>query len=470
MTTNYHNRKEHTRTNANQTVSQVKATTVKTESQSPAGGTHQNITKDHSDVLNSLATEEEFEFVFADDDDEEEGTNQEELTPLERQQTAALLNRLIGEGRTVADSSGHVIEEQLPYLLTLKSLIARLEVELEDEGEVDDIAFALESPEWAELDFTREEHILWLAFGLEAKEAAAWRSSGYTPYTVGKWVEGRNRGYGYSHSTRVKPEDAKYYDLEGIEAHEAAQWEGRDFTGQEAITWIKAKISTWDASQWGAVGVRTFEEKIAWNTLGITTPTQVNVLVKLGDEAAIEWDKEGVNLSDGLTWEKYVKLGYTRKELAPFANGDNYISTEVFDAWDEQKIPVDQIYTFIEKGYTPKRALTRVKKGITADKAEDLRKGEPVPGKAWNEIKASVNAAAKAEGRTVTITHSRLKGTAGVRIDINMEDPNNPNSHYSKKIFSLKFSNTGRFISAGGNRIYRGDVRKVDDLKMHIRS
>ena len=144
------------------------------------------------------------------------------------------------------------------------------------------------------------------------------------------------------------------------------------------------------------------------------------------------------------------------------------LDPEVFEKWHEIGIPAGQVYGFIEKGYTPKRALTRIKRGQTAATADDLRNGEPVPGKAWPEIKATIKNASASTGHTVTVTSKRASKTGDVIVTISMEEPPNSSSYISRKEYTVRFGNTGRFIAARGNNIYRGDVRKVDELKHYI--
>jgi hypothetical protein len=446
----HHHRREHVRTNPNTgEVIPVSETLVKNTG--PRTGKKFAEVADQRDGLMGLIDP---------DGEAVEVDTAGEMSDAERAASASLLNRLMGQD--VVDSRGRPLDEYAARLLTIKNLIESLQIEMQDDGEVDDIVFALESSDWSSAGFDRKGHLPWAALGLDPEEAARWRDNGFTPFTVGAWTGSRFYG-------RIEPEDAKHFAKEGIGYDEARQWVYNDHAGEDAVGWIKAGGDINTANRWKRAGVGTVHEHNDWIALGVSDPNDVSILKRLGDAAANRWLDADVELGQAVRWNDVVKPGYTEKDLAPFARGEVNLTTDVVQKWQEESIPAADIEGFIQKGYTPKRALSRIKKGQNSKTAEDLRGKEPVPGKAWVELKGALNAAKSANGLKATIEESRSSdGNVLVRVFLTQPDdsPDN-NAYYGRnggRRYDFKFTNTGRFISADGTGVWRGSVRKVSDM------
>jgi hypothetical protein len=385
---------------------------------------------------------------------EAEASAVEGITDAERAASASLLNRLMGQD--VVNEKGQPLDEEAARLLTIKNLIETLGIEMQDDGEVDDIVFALESSDWSSQGFTRKEHLPWAALGLGPEEAAQWRDNDFTPFTVGPWKA--NRYY-----SRVAPEDATHYHKAGIPVDEARQWSMRDVSGENAVGWIKAGVNVYEATRWSAAGVPNVHERNDWVALGVDDPADVAILKSLGDAAANRWIEADVELAKATAWNDMVKPGYTEKDLAPFARGEVRLKSDLVRKWQEENIPADQIDEFLKKGYTPKRAASRIKKGQTASAAEDLRGKEPVPGKAWKELKGAVIEAKNSNSLDAKYEESRHADGA-VTITVSLHNQGAPEGSYPRRNYQFKFTNTGRFLSASGTGIWRGSVRKVSDM------
>lgn len=446
----HHHRREHIRENPSGTISPVSETVVR-NSGPRSGKSRHEVAAQHDGLIGLINAEEEEVFDGAADD----VANQ----LIEREASAKLLNRLMGQN--VVDSQGRPLDEEAARLLTIKSLIETLEIEMQDDGDVDDIVFSLESSDWSSRGFNRKDHLPWAALGMGPEEASRWRDADFTPYNVDEWFG--SRWYG-----RVEPEDAKYFAAAGVSFDDARQWVYRAFTGEDAVEWIKEKVSLSTAVQWLSAGVSTVQEYKEWQEIGVYQPQDVAVLKKLGSEAAERWEEAEVDLHDAARWNHLVKPGYSERDLAPFANKDIMLNPEVVEEWQKENIPADQMDEFIDKGYTPKRAASRIKKGVAADKADDLKSGELVPGKAWKEFKGSVASVAAARGYKADYSkHRRADGTLVVEVAIAPSTDDGlgyrRGSHYS-----FYFSNTGRFVKATGSNIWRGSIRKASEMVSHI--
>jgi hypothetical protein len=446
--TTHHQRGAHPRHNPSGTVSHIPDVIAKNPGSHTPVGVPRVEAEAHTDALMGLIDAEE---TF---DDLEGPIAEQELSEAEREESASLLNRLMGD--RVVDTRGNPLEEQSARLLTIKSLIERLQIELEDEGEVDDIVFALEASDWTTNGFDRKSHLPWAALGLDADTATRWRDAGFTPYNVGEWLSGSYYG-------RIEPEDAKHYAKEGVDVATARRWSQYDFKGEDAVGWIKAQLEIHEAARWRQADVNTVHEYNDWQELGVHQAGDVSILKSLGSEAAQRWIDADVELADAVAWNKYVKDGYSEKDLATFASRATPINIETFEPWQEAKIPASEVAGFMEKGYTPKRALSRIKKGQNAAQAEDLRGKEKVPGKAWKEIKSSISATARSEGAAVIYDDIRRNGDYGVTMEVTIREPENysGSGYIRNRSYRVKFTNTGRFLSASGTGI---EVRKVSDL------
>lgn len=268
---------------------------------------------------------------------------------------------------------------------------------------------------------------------------------------------------------RFEPENAKHYHDAGIDSRVADAWNALGFDGADAIKWIQSDFSYLQANVWRRNNVTDVEEVKDWIALGVVNPADAGVLKELGSESAQNWVDANVgNLRHALTWNKFVKPGYSEKDLAPFVNGEMNVSAEVFEDWQKGNVPADQIVEFLEKGYTPKRAVSRIEKGKTAAQSEDLRAGEIVPGKAWKDIKAEVLKSANTTGCKVNYSEFRTQGDHGVIVEIRLDRKEERGSARGYD-YRMRFTNTGRFISADAIGRYR-PIRKVSEALDEIRA
>jgi hypothetical protein len=113
----------------------------------------------------------------------------------------------------------------------------------------------------------------------------------------------------------------------------------------------------------------------------------------------------------------------------------------------------------VKKGYTPKLALSEIKKGNNAKTAEDLRGNQPVPGKTWVEINNKLTTMASAKRFDISIESAWSKdGHKGdVDVTVRLTRPDDvPDYDYKGRHYYLKFTNTGEFVAASPER---SDIR-----------
>jgi hypothetical protein len=379
---------------------------------------------------------------------------------------------------------------------------------------------AFESSDWFAVGFDHEGHLPWAALGLSPEEAARWRDNGIDPLTLdewdGSWFDVRIEPEDAKRfvDAGIDPSKAREWarfgfsaeDLpwaeQGFTAKDAARWRDSGISREEAIAWIAANIGPEEADKWKNIaGVATPEELMEWHAVaklspqeiakakyyGVTKPQDyikhkkeqddwldVGVLYESSfdykevglttpqkfRESEARWEAAGVKFRWPISeWIRLVKPGYTEKDLAPFILGDMNLSPDVVREWQEENIPATDIEEFMKKGYTPKLALSEIKKGNNVKTAEDLRGNQPVPGKTWVEINDKLTTMASAKRFDISIESAWSKdGHKGdVDVTVRLTRPDDvPDYDYKGRHYYLKFTNTGEFVAASPER---SDIR-----------
>ncbi len=439
----FHERKEHIRHNQNGTISEIPKTLV-SNSESSAGESVDKENKSiHRDSLMGL---------------NENVAEPEQMSEETIEEKANLLNKLMRA--PVVDSAGKPLKGEMAKLATIRSIIDSLGIFAEDRGEADDIMFALENPDWSSEGFNRKEHLPWLALEMNAKEAGEWSREGFSPFGAQKWS---NVWVGRA---KLSPVDARNYENANMELHEALGWARYGFPSEEAVKWYAAGESVEVGFRWQIVGVRSPQERDEWVALGVDKPGEVDILKKLGSESAQKWVDAGMeDLVKALRWNRSVKENYTEKDLIPIMNNVPHITLEEFYKWQEQNIPVDQIPLFMKKGYTPKRAATRIKKGVDASKAENLKGSSLVPGKTWSQVHQKLEQSSANDGSTFTTEHS-FTGDYGNIVKIIKTSGSYAPIQWERN-YTVRFTNTGRFVEARGTDLY-ANHKKISDLTARL--
>jgi hypothetical protein len=431
MAESTHQRRTHVRRNANDTVSDVSEATVRNRGHKPAP----TVDAPPRDALLSL-TEPADEPLSLDDAD-----------------VLLKLEAFFDTGSDLlrhSDGEFPMGEREKALLLSMRDLLNRVDFGYESDTEVDDIVYALEHPEWSSRGFNRAASRPWLAIGATPDDAAAWTAAGFNFDEAFPWHE---RGLGPAHAT--------LYQDAGIDPSTGHLWTvSRGIPADDAIKWIADGLDPDTVRRLLNVhrvaDHATYRE---WVALGVTDPEAIEKLTRLGHERIAAWTDLGVPLDEipeMSRWTVFKQYGYSERDLAVMAMS-GYRSTYLID-WAEERIPADQIVEFIEKGYTPKRAAKKIANGVTATAAEDLRRGEPVPGKAWTTIKESLDGKVAANGYEVEVTHSR-SDHGFVHVDVALYRGGD-RAGYPIDTYRLSFSSTGRFMF--GSAAYQSKVATVD--------
>jgi hypothetical protein len=434
-----HKRRAHARHNANDTVSEVRETSVRNR-----GGRSLGVPNSREapprDALLSLSSEQSHE-------------EQPDTLSIDDPATRHTLESFFETGRKMLSTIGAfgndtdrpLTEQERAVLITIKDLVNRLDGlgRVDDDEDADKVVFAFEHPEWSSKGFTRKDHLPWTAVGLAPEEAAQWRDAGFTIDDAVPWLN-QNKSIHGVHKKFV-PSDAKVYRDAGISPSEGAHWSlVLGAPADDAMKWISAGVSRDDATGWIIHAKCDYETYHAWNELGVTDPGDAMRLDWLGSDRINAWQSVGVPLEDiprMMQWEHYKDCGYTEKDLLIAKNTGN--SLDYLQSWLENRVPADQIAEFIEKGYTPKRAVSRITKGETAATAEDLRNGEPVPGNAWVTFKEALDSKVTANDYECDVIEKREKD-GKVSIEVFCYRGGDRTGGIVED-YSLMFSNTGAF-------------------------
>jgi hypothetical protein len=313
----------------------------------------------------------------------------------------------------------------------------------DDDLLADRVIFAFEHPEWSSRGFDRKTSRPWMEHGVAPESAAEWRDAGFDAEFAASW---RLRS---SRDGKLAPvDDAIKFIENDIDAVHASSWITSEFTIEESIAWIKKGSHPHDANVWKSMGVSHPDDTQPYEEIGLSDPTEVRLISQMGRQRAHDWLAEGVSLREALSYEFLVDdENYPVKRVAgalanpDTGNPDNKI------AWVRSEVPLDQISTFVEKGYSPRRAATQHKKGRTSATAADLRDGEPVPGKAWKELKAAFAEKAKKANCDVTISTKETYGPRKI-VTVTLTDKTDPTT---TNTYDLFFSSTGTFEQGRSN-------------------
>lgn len=305
----------------------------------------------------------------------------------------------------------------------------------EEDVDVDHIVFAFEHPEWTSKGFTRESHRPWKEEGIPPEIAEGWHNAGYPAEEATRW-----RAM-YDNGDVLPVTDAEKYMAEGITPADARDHHRLGETAEERIAWMLLPVRRHDISSWKNAGCETAAEVQQYLDLGFTRPQEVIFVQRFGESEAREWFSAGVDAHTATRFRSLLREGFTVTDIAAVIRMDR-MDDESQMAWIRSRVPVDQIEGFSLKGYGPRAAASQIRKGETADTAPDLHRGEPVPGKAWRELKTSFEKLASAENCTMNVASERRRwDRRSVTVTItNNSDPSDT------RTFKFVFSDTGRFL------------------------
>lgn len=167
-------------------------------------------------------------------------------------------------------------------------------------------------------------------------------------------------------------------------------WEALDFSPEEAGAWRRADVSLARATTWKAFSPDDFEE---WEAVSKLTPHRYGIVSSLAD-----WRRMGCSPDEALYAQQlymyprdakpFKELGNLR-EVHSLSKEKNLSASDI-KQWIQAGVPVGDIATWIDKGYTLPKAKRQITAGVKVEKVKDLKQGEILISPAWKKIQQSL--------------------------------------------------------------------------------